>query len=81
MQEESTFIILSELLNNTDYRILSGNYCIKNLVIGILTLECIFRGQKFTHLFSMPTPELNEWTNFLKKVIHPKTPEHQGRYL
>lgn len=46
----------------------------------MLKLECIFGEQKFKQLFNMPTPELNEWINFLKKVMSPsKDPRAQRK--
>lgn len=46
----------------------------------MLKLECILGEQKFKQLFSMPTPELNEWINFLKKVMSPsKDPRAQRK--
>lgn len=51
----------------------------------MLTVACIFGGQKLMHLFSTPTPDMNEWMNFLKKVKcpskDPRAPRKVSRYM
>jgi len=44
----------------------------------MLALECIFGGHKFLRLFSMPTLELKEQMNFLKKMC-PSTDPREPR--